>query len=434
MSEQPLLPDYVLAVILSLGMAVRGFDSTAGQAMSCIANAAMLVWLLHRAALDMDFWRRASPVLALIFTAMGWGLLASLQFDGSLPDYVPGKLLSLLSGLAALLCGAIIGHRSHRLKGILDWLLLINCLILLGGLVVRQIGTDGMLSYWTIEREDRFTGLIGNANVTAAMAGCFAIIAFARLTDLRGAPVWAGDWRPGHIINLPMFVISFGVVMLTAARLTAVLLGIILTLFALHWLLRRTIFVYTRLTAIIAGITIATLILAFAGILFERFGVLGTAYQNRVMNWSHLAGVVSESPTYGYGLGAFSTINAHSLSTPRYAQANWTLNSAHNIILQLMLQGGWPYLVAICGAAALIVKQTISALRNHWSRDEAIIAAILCLIMGNAMIDVVLDMPAPVTIFLFLSGLLWGRALQGPKVDVALSRRHPMHDIGTIGG
>lgn len=426
------IPQFLLAILLSLGMAVRAFDSTAGQAMSCIVNAALLGWLLIKAAPTMNFWRRAAPVIGCVLAAVTWGVLMSFQFDGSLPDYSPGKILSLFSGLAALLCGAIVGGRTNRSKGILDWLLLINCLILVAGLIVRQIGTEGVLHSWTIERETRFTGLIGNANVTAAMAACFAIIAFARLTDVRGAPIWAGDWRPGHIINLPMFVISFGVVILAAARFTAVLLLIILTLFALHWLLRKTTLVYTRLTAIIAALTITTLILAFAGILFERFEVLGTAYQSRVATWSHLAAVAGESPTYGYGLGSFSTINAHLLSDPRYAQANWTLNSAHNIFLQLMIQGGWPYMLLICCAAFVVIRQTMPVLRRNWSRDDAVIVAMLCVIVGNAMIDVVLDMPAPVTFFLFVAGLLWGRALQRPEVDVTLPRRQPPHDIGTV--
>lgn len=427
------LPAFFVALLISTGLLLRGFDSTVGQATSCILNASLLIALLVRAPPSAHFWRRAAPALLLVSAAILWAVVATLSPDGIFPDYAVGKLLSLFSGVAALLCGALLTRRRRRRRALLDWLLILNSLILAMGLVVRQVGTNGIFSYWEIERGERYLGLIGNANVTAAIAASFTILAFARLTWSETPFNWKLGKRAGAAVYLAMFVMNLVVVIVAASRFTAVLLAGVLSLYAFDWMLRRRgRQAHRRLMTIAVGALILLVVGQLSGQLRDRFGLVSAGGEDRVATWSHLADVAAASPLYGYGLGSFPSVNAHFLTTARYAEANWAVNSAHNLVLQLMLQAGAPYLLLILAAIGWGWHQVARALRRRWTREDVVIVAILGQILGCSMVDIVLDMPAPLTLTLFLLGLLWGQALDRSEISVPLAGLEPADHVPTV--
>jgi O-antigen ligase len=157
-------------------------------------------------------------------------------------------------------------------------------------------------------------------------------------------------------------------------------------------------------------------------VLRDRFETLAHGGAGRMATWTHLSGVALEQPLTGYGLGSFPMVNAHFLTTPRFAQSDWAINSAHNLLLQWVLQAGLPYALLLIAAGAHGVRQVANRSGISVKRDDWAIIAILFLFALNAMVDITLDMPAPVGFALFLAGLLWGRALDRREVRISRPR------------
>ncbi len=428
------LPLPVLASTVSVGLFFHGFDSVNGEAVSCIVNGVLLILLLLMVPPYRAFWTRAAPLLLLVAVAIAWAIGATFQRGGSLPDYASGKLLSLASGIGALLCGALLARGRRRRRALIDWLLVVNCAGFLIGLLARQQGPH-LLGFWNLDREGRFTGLIGNANVTAAIAASFAIVSFSRLSDTGRAPAWSGRLRHrAALFHLPLFVLCFGVVLLTASRFTVVILGAMLIGLGALWFdpFRKRRWSRRFLAAV--GVLIALLLFSqFSILLRDRMADAGRGGEDRVATWTHLAAVVGESPIYGYGLGSFPAVNAHFLTTPRFAQFDWALQSPHNLLLQFLLEGGVPYALLLVVAIVLGTCQVWRSHRRRWTRNDLVIALMIALIVLCSMVDIVLDMAAPVTLTLFLCGLLWGGDVDRSEIGVALPCPDPAHHEAWIG-
>jgi O-antigen ligase len=168
-------------------------------------------------------------------------------------------------------------------------------------------------------------------------------------------------------------------------------------------------------------------------VLRQRFSSIGASNDGRLSAWNHLLEVAMQRPFTGYGLGTFSSVHTHFLTTPRFAQADWAWNSPHNLFLQLMLQGGLPYLALLLAAVGEGSAQTIRSLRGRWTRDHVLIVVLLIVLVGCAMVDLVLDMPAPVTLAMFLAGSLWGQAINRPEIGVVAARDDPSRHEPAIG-
>lgn len=413
------LPVAIVCIGISCGMAFRAFDGLAGQSLSAIINASMLYVAFLRQPPTPLFWRNAMPVLLLVSGAILWGLFATFLASGyTFPDYALGKFLALISAICALLLGAMMARGRRRRRAILDWLLLVNAVILFTGLVFRELGVDAAVPYWTLDRLGRFTGLASNANVTAAIAACCAVITFVRLTGRQRAPAWASAHVKGYFAYLPLLTITTGVVVIAGSRFTAGVLGVILVLYLILWKTRQKLSL-PRMAVVGGAVALLIIIIFFfSGLLADRYSRLGASWDDRAASWGHLWNIFLAQPVLGYGLGSFPGINAHFLTTPRYAQANWAVNSAHNIGLQMLLQGGVLYFSFIVSAWLVGALRVVRTLHQRWIRDNMLIVVLLGLLMACASVDIVLDMPAPVSLMMFLAGLLWGQTLDRRKISV----------------
>jgi hypothetical protein len=413
-----------VALALSSGILFNGFNSAAGQAVSCIVNCGTLILLLLVKPLDLRRWKMALPVLALIGMATIWTVFASgFPATGSgiflpepyAPDFFALGFLSQVGGVAALLCGVIIGGAPRSQRTLVDTLVLLCCLYLIIGLIFRAAGTEGLLSYWTVERDGRFQGTMGNVNVTAAVAGVVAILALSRLiATLEGLGtqqlVGAIAIRAG--LYCFALLVAMGTAFATASRFTNVLtICIVIGILLLRLRKDKQLFQISRPVMIATVVVILFLVAQFTGLLVERFDTLGAGARERQMMWEHYFEVATLSPLYGYGWGSFPSINAHFPGTLQFAQASWSVNSAHNILLQLWLNGGVPYLLLILASFGWGVRQVALALNRHWATDDIGIGLAILLIVACSLIDIALDVPATITLGLLLMGALWGRAL-----------------------
>lgn len=425
------------ALILSLGALLGGFNSLLGQALSYLVNAALLIFLLFIYRPEMRFWRQVMPVLLLCAAAAGWVWLANRGvplIPGAGPPVVfardlfgPG-MLGFLAGVLALVSGALIGQSPGAISRFLRWLVLFNAVWIIWGLILRASNLDLAFDLWMVTRQGRFTGTIGNANVTAALAGAMAILSAGML---------AGYLKPGRGRRpVPMalaaagFFLFIGVMIATASRFALLVVVLLLGILAASMVGSRargriSAAMLRRMIAVMVVVGIILLFTAGA-ILMDRLSSAGGDLGDRFTLWSHYAELAGKAPLYGYGLGAFPSLNAHFLSSVEIAQAVWNVNSAHNILLQLVLNGGYPYF-ALLALGFLLVGATIlrDMQREGWPPDRLAPVLALAQIFCCALVDICLDVPALAILFLGLAGALWGRAIRRSGVVFRDGDRRP---------
>ncbi|CAN5198189.1 hypothetical protein BH10PSE13_BH10PSE13_04550 [soil metagenome] len=424
------ITSFAFAAVLSAPALCRGFDSQAGMAISFLLNGALLTALTLVCPPTPLAARQIRPAVVLVACAIGWAMLATWVGNGRWTEFATPRLLSLCSGFAALLCGLLFGVANERrgITRLLDLILGFNCILLLLGLAFRYSDTaEGMLDYWTLSRLGRFTGTIGNSNVTAALSGSLCLYAFWRFIATTNRRT-AGRERGLDAIRAPLYglaaFLTLGTIVATASRFSIVVLALLMAVIALgrRQRLARLLFRPSLPNLILTGVLamlVAFLIADYGDMLGARFGRLLPELDYRAELWRHYGQIAAESPWLGYGLGSFQSVNAHFLSSPRFAEKAFAINSPHDLPLQLLLVGGWPYLFLLVAAAICIVKSILRTMRNS---DHRIFGAMIAMLLATSLVDIVLDMPVTVSLAMALTGLLWGQSL---KIDVAGSRAQP---------
>ncbi|WP_336966212.1 O-antigen ligase family protein [Sphingobium aquiterrae] len=412
------------ALVIGAGLFLNGFDGAVGQILSCLGNSLLLVALILSRPPSMRFWRRTASVLLLAGGAMLWLVIvrfSAVWMPGDsgvplAPDMFLPKFLSILSGLAALVIGARAGWRGRRRQELIDALLIVIGIHLIFAVILRALPHGGVWDSWALVRDHRFAGLIGNPNVTAAVCGAAAILALASALDMIGRR--AGGERRHSDGARGMFyggivLLSLACQLLTAARFPVLMtLGLMaaMLLGERHGIRRRARqFVPALATA--GTIVVATLLL-YSDLWLERLANLGGEAGMRMQLWSQFAGAAWQSPILGYGAGSFSALNEHILSDNVGAPATWTVNSAHNLLLQLLLNGGLPYAALMILAGGRLARDINQRWPwRAWSALQRGLVFAVILFLACAMVDIVLDFPATACLMLFLAGMAWGQAL-----------------------
>lgn len=408
------------ALSLTIGIVCNGFDNGFGNPIGLIVNALLLLYLLSLSAPAMSFWIWTGPVIATTLAGAIWlalPLTSAGRQMGALPlapDLALSQFLGLAAALIALLSGCLFGIR-HGRAAVIDWLLAFMAADFLVGLFIWHGDFEGASELWSMGRHGRFAATLGNSNVAAAVSGSVAVLALARAlsTDRdrkrRTNPRRAVAWRVFHWLVL---LLALGACAATASRA-----AMALTLAAMLVLGGRTVLfsrVRGRAMLVFAAtaIVVATILLAgYSDQLMERSRALSADSLDRLAMWTHAADLVWASPLFGYGTGSFPVLNLYALADPRMAGAMWTINSPHCILLRLALDGGLPYLVLVlCGVAWVGVSCLLAFGPRRWDTLSIGLALAVGVIIGCAMVDIALDVPAVSTLMLFLVGLIWGRA------------------------
>lgn len=423
-----LLP-LIAPVGLTVGMMFRGFDGAQGSAACAVIGGLMLIAILALHPPPLAFWRKLTPILTLVFAAALWLIVVQAGIPiipfadrpvAFAPDLFAPELLGWLSGFEAFLIGALMAGNRADARRMMNMLLFANCAVLLLGLTVRSIGGQEALDYWSLSRQGRFAGTVGNANVTAVVAGAMALLATGRILRLaQDITQRTRDQRT--IISLAAhgaaWLIAVVALIATASRApimaTAVLTGALTLRSAgmgrMHWR-RWALFAVPAIVMIV--------LIGHAELLQQRLGSTSSEWDARVALWSQYGHVFAMSPFYGYGLGGFSSINLFTMPTVRFAEGAWIVNSPHSIILQLLLVGGVPYLLLIGALCWRVVRDVARDYATApWSTRRWSIAAAVLLMLACSMIDIVLDMTSTIALVLFLAGLLWGRGVMAPGAE-----------------
>lgn len=410
------------AFVLASGLWFAGYDSAMGRAASCIASMVMMVaLLLSLPPPTLLPWQRMMVPLCCAAGALVWLVVVRLLFPAHVlaPDLFAAGLLARMGGLAILLSGVLISFQPGMARAVTIRFGLLAGFGFAAGIALFIAETTGASWDMSVTRSGRLTGLVQNANVLATCAGVVLLIALGRF--LEDVFVDRGR-RPRHgsaLVHGALVIVCAATILLTGSRFVVVAtcalalgLGYVATR-------RSRIAVSARMGL---GLLVALLVIvlfSFADPFVERLSGLDADSAIRGEIWSIYARVALDAPLLGHGIGSFPTINGMYAPSPERVGNTLTANSPHNLALQLLLVGGWPYLLLIGSAAVVIARDVVSGRRGRsFKAGRTAMMAAIALILAESMIDIALDVPAVITIALFVTGLLWGEAL-GPE----LSRR-----------
>lgn len=405
---------------LSCAVAFNGLNNAFGQPLLFLLCGAVLALLLVLIPPSTPFWRNLAPVVALVCAAYAWAtaplwagaLVAPLQPRYLLPDLLLVELLGAAALLMAFLSGAILATRRGSLGVAIDRLLLFACANALLGMLLRDHAAALPWHLWQPRAGVRFTGTMSNSNVTGAYFAMMALLGAGRIA---ASPArWnSPEVRTALVARGLAVLLCAGACLVTASRSANACLAVGMAVILLASL-RKQRRQWLPLAGLLAGGALVALAFGLPDLLGTRWSNVAGGGGARLTMWRHYGAVAAQSPWFGFGLGGFSAANANTLTDPVLAQLLWTVNSPHNLVLQLVLEGGMGFLILLSAAALLIARWSIASLVERALLVDrlgvmlAILAAIAC-----TMVDIALDVPAIAALTLFLAGLLSGQRGSG---------------------
>jgi O-antigen ligase len=407
-------PALTLPALVALAILFGGFDNGFGYGLLYLSAAPLLIWQWLTCPPDRKFIRAGVPVIALLAVAGLWAAFASLSFTGGGGSLSPDLLMHELVGLAAYACVFLLagsfGRTSRDPDRMIDWLNGFGLAVMIVGLLINYGPFEGLAQYWQAGG-GRFVGTLNNANVAGAFSGTLAVLALGRLFDRGSRRTYRlarSEALAFNVLDLSVLAVGFASVLLTAGRFVTVatVAGLAVVGFS-AWRRGRL----TARNALPACLVVAAV--GFAQLtyrLLQRVELLEVHAVERGKLWSHYWEIASQSPWIGYGMGTFPMLHERYLRPLSFARENWTVNSPHNIVIHLLLQAGWPYLMLIAVACIAVGLQIFRRWRPSVTGLSMAVAGVLLLLCG--MVDIALEVPAIVALFLMLAGILWGRRLR----------------------
>lgn len=420
-----------LLALIGPGLFLRGFDSPIGQASACLIASFIVAALVLSAPPPPLFWRSHRLALGLCAAALAWLLLVAGMRTWILPDsefplaldLFPSKFLGTLAGFWALLLGLLSARLPKLWLSPADWIVL---LVTLHAAIGLGLALQSGPMPWEMIQRGRFVGMLANANVTACTCGAACVLAWGNV--LRSFDERTRDIGTlGAAASLLAVAINAIVVTLTASRL-AVLLTLVamaaITVLSPRARKRRRRQVLSWLLLIGGAILIAQTQIAEG--LVDRLELARTDAGIRWTIWSHFGQAIPAAIWTGYGSGSLSSLNFYTLTELHATERLWTINSPHNIAIQILLVGGLPYLLLLTAGALLILRDVVRA--PAWRQGDARFMALVgaaSVILVDGAFDIALDVPVTVCLFTILIGLAWGRAFaEGQSTLLLADLRH----------
>ena len=405
-----------------LAILFGGLNSGVGQAVVLPVASAFVAMLVVRRPPPTTFWRDIAPVLACAGLGLAWIVLPrALLSSDTVASLTPDLLwveVGATTGLFICFVGAAMLSRGYGATQRITTALLVAAVANLAlGVVIRD---SALVDSWRLWSPDarRFSATLNNPNVAGAYFGAMAMLALSRaLGD--GPPVPASGPAPRQVVWATMTMLFIGACASTASRsamlFTVIAAGMLMVRFAVQ---RRRQSRLDRRSMFVASVSIVLLAITIvaAGVgepLVERAWQLRDSPTGRSLLLFHFSQVAAQAPWFGYGPGSFSLLNTATLPDPRSANEMWRVNSPHNVVLQLMLDGGIGYLLAIGGAAMLMAIRIVRRARH--SAVHAGIAGALLVLLGCSLVDISLDVPAMLMLALCLAGLGWSEPRAGGR-------------------
>lgn len=420
------------AMLIAPGILLQGFDNPVGQAVACLLASCALGIVVTSLKPGYAIWRKFISKLCLIGGALVWLLgVACAQWmsdgaDGLLlaPDLFAPNFLGILAGFWTLVLCILCGYGTGEKAENIDWIIWIVSLHTILGLLQFSMFFAGMSHDWSVIYRDRFAGLIGNSNVTACVCGVGCVLAWSKVLIKIDAKKGYGDptWSLRDAIYLLTIAINACAIVLTASRIASLITFLAMMANIMVVSGNRKSSRKFVLALAVAGGAAALLQSQIASQLVDRMANSEADIATRMEIWQHYIRNASAAAWFGFGPGAFSSLNILTMPTDGTGRDFLSINSVHNTALQLLLVGGIPYLVLLLSAAGLIIRDILRS--PHWrERDPTLVALALAAgvipIAGSA--DIALDMPASIMVFAALAGLAWGRAMMEPAASSGIT-------------
>lgn len=387
--------------------------------MMCAAGAILVVI----ARPGPGFLRGLWLPLALIAAGVAWAAwpdVARVTAIGTpaeriAPDLVWPDLARALGGMALLIGAAALGFRRGMLRISVEMLCIFGALNLVLGLALRQFDPAHIWGFDKGILLHRFTGTMLNANAMGTVYAAIGILALgALLSALSGGMVT----HKRRALTITLFVLLYGAGVgcagLTGSRtaLIGAIAGSALLLTA-HFL-RRGFADRTALAALAGAGALLAMLLIGGMAAMDRLASFSVDAVKRTTIWAHYAGLAAEAGPFGNGLGSFAQVSASKLPPNVLATDLWYVNSAHNVVIQMIIEGGPGYPMLVGAGLAVMLWQIV---RGQPSVDRGgtlllSFQAALLVILAGGMVDVALNMPGVVALAAVMLGLCWGHALR----------------------
>ena len=346
------------------------------------------------------------------------------------PDLTIAALLSLLPPIAAVAALASLGSR-----GRVPVLIALGAIILVGalmGLLQLATGSDSPFRLYAINSTDAAIGLFANRNHHAMLMALgipvVAILA-CQLAD------WRVDRRIVIAFSALCALLLFASVLVAGSRG-----GIVLTFFALPlaWMLGRTglgqsprssrrtrrVSAGWYVTIAVSGVIGAVVMLTRTASITRLFGSdpLG---EQRITGIATMIKMARDFMPFGSGFGSFASV--YRTYEPVGELSLVYLNQAHNDLVQLLIEGGIPALVALF----VLIGWWVGRIKYLWlgsvaddmrRRTERLGTVIMGMLLLGSVMDYPLRTPLMAVIFALAAVMAAGSKPNRPltSVDAAL--------------
>ena len=367
----PLFPEYI-SFLLILGAIIPFVkDMRARQAKLRCSTLGKLL-LIYCGYLTLTCIISTHPLQSILCTAMWWFMLIVYFIVSNLltdKDRVDAFLFCVSTiagvvGLIAIIQGFSNTLFGYKICGVWDWL--------------DKIVFDYVPFNLTLQSfPKRAYSTFPNPNMLAqylVMAAPFVVcFNFAeRRNSMR-------------LFNRICLVLTFGGVMLSYSRggyLAVVSLALVI------------IFLNIRKRFSTVLLYVATALLFIPQDVYNRLTTLSDSGRKRI--WAHALSSIAEKPLFGYGAGTEPAANL-------FREIGISAPHAHNIPLQLLLEGGIPALLLMFAIAIVIIKYGLRLIRNGYTSSFWIGFALCGFLMGvtlHGLVDYPLTTPKLISFFI----------------------------------
>ena len=357
----------------------------------------------------------AHPLWAYVQTLQP-GVVGTVSLD---PTATRVQLVKLSGYAAVFLIGAGLGGRRDSADQTFRYLTiagLIYGLLTIGAFAINPRGTLGGVNAYGA---GRMTASFVSANTAATLFASLAVIGLAgvlrpllrarRLIDI-DREAFGRQWPA-----MALALLALAGLLLTASRggllaLAAAVVGMIGL--AVRIKSARNSLTGGFLGAVFGVLTIGLILFAVGGqTVTQRLSDTSLQHTDRAQFLAAYWPTIKASPWLGYGLGAFSSFNAASMTSDN-AVTLADQGAAHSVYLQWLLQVGWPGTLAMFGAVGLVLAATVHGVIRR-AGQQAI--GLACL--GTALVfavhgltDFAFEIPSMAAFFSALLGLGYGLA------------------------
>jgi O-antigen ligase len=341
-----------------------------------------------------------------------------------------------LAGFAALfLAGAALGSRREGADQFARYLCWGGILYCLWAGFSWKTSPNAIFGVPRSYGADRLGGSFLSANTAGTLFASLTVLGLMGL--LRP---FMRERREGERLRPSEFTKVWPQLLLVLLAMTCLLLsasrgGLLALVAATLLALALLIWIKSSRQSLTGGVMAVICLALFAGVALFAFGGQHTAARlaqgnplddDRLQMFAAYWKTIKASPWLGYGLGAFSSANAISM-TSQNAVAMSILGSAHNVYLQWLLQMGWTGAACMFAAVGLVVAATVRGVVRRASQQTVGLAciAIVVVFAVHGLVDFALEVPSMAALFSVVLGLGYGIAERPSSGGRQRRRRSP---------